>query len=95
MITLNADESHTITLDAGGVYVLVATGTFDGASVALAVSVDGGSNYGEIRNAVDGSAVALTQTGAYELTLPPGTLRATMSSAGGSSDVDLELHKAA
>lgn len=90
--TLNANESLPATparLSKLGVKTVVIQGTFDGATVTLEVSADG-TVYAPMAD-VAGSAIALTAAGSRSFQYTGGLLRATMSSVGAGSDVDVHI----
>jgi hypothetical protein len=72
----------------GGSFELFISGAFDGASVALERSIDN-TTWVPVFADTDGTAYAQTTAGAIRFDLAGGYVRANVSSAGDSTDLDV------
>ena len=77
--------------DCAGLAFVSAMGTFDGATVVLQFSVDGGTTWATAVDHEGGAAVSLTANGGRWVKLPRGA-SAQWSWGTGSGGVDLDLH---
>lgn len=78
----------------GGAGMLLAQGTFGGATLALEISADGGSTYvelaGGIGTAGENVPLAMDEPGAVNFSAPPCKIRAT-TTGGSGTDIDVYL----
>lgn len=68
----------------GGRYVLVATATWGGGSIALKALAADGTTYVTVKD-IAGNAVSLTADGSVAVDLPPGSFRLDFTTASAAS----------
>ena len=88
-----AGNSSTVTWYCSGEWEFSAWGTWDGATIKLQHSPDGGTRWIDSAD-TNASAVSFTNDGAAEIRIPYGQLiRANLASAGAATNLNVALFR--
>lgn len=88
--TSNGSKPSTSGIACDGRFMVAATGTFAGASLAIELSVDGGTTWFAATDD-SGTALAFTSADAKILETGEAKVRGTLSSAATTTDIDMTL----